>query len=461
MGGEGKIALSAKVEFSSVPFNARKTVIGMVKLKAPSLEVNEVDRRLPIDIICCIDKSLSMTGGKLDLTKVALNFVIDQLDQRDTLGLVTYDSSVTIGLTLTKMDRDGKEKAKKAVKSFQPGTMTNLSGGLLAGLDMATKRQNPNPVCSILLFTDGLANVGITNSNQLTTITEKMIQRCPEGCTVFTFGFGEHDPNMLQSIATAGKGLYYYIESIDKIPLSFADCIGGLQSVVAQNIKLTVDALNGAQILRMLNTGFKPNGTLPGHTFLLDLGDLYSEEERDILFTFDIPKLDQPTKDQEEPYIFCQFKLEYFNVLDTNSELQTAVGALTRPSAETGPEMRDEDITVQHNRLFTVEALEKGRDLADKGRLEEAREVLHKAKVRFAETAITIPSQSPASEALSKEMDDVLEAMTTTTLYQQAGRQKLFSKALTHKNQRSNMSSASPMYENRSKLAKKEKVLFN
>ena len=52
---------------------------------------------------------------------------------------------------------------------------------------------------------------------------------------VFTFGYGsEHDTDLLHALASAGNGLFYYIDNKDSIPESFCDCLGGLLSVAAQ-----------------------------------------------------------------------------------------------------------------------------------------------------------------------------------------------------------------------------------
>ncbi len=53
-------------------------------------------------------------------------------------------------------------------------------------------------------------------------------------------------------MAEAGRGLYYYIENSENIPESFADCIGGLLSVVAQNIVLKIKPLNETIILDVM-----------------------------------------------------------------------------------------------------------------------------------------------------------------------------------------------------------------
>jgi hypothetical protein len=40
-----------------------------------------------------------------------------------------------------------------------------------------------------------------------------------------------------------GNGLYYAIEAAEAIPTAFADCLGGLLSVCAENIRLKLEAL--------------------------------------------------------------------------------------------------------------------------------------------------------------------------------------------------------------------------
>ena len=62
--------------------------------------------------------------------------------------------------------------------------------------------------------------------------------------SVFTFGFGEeHEADVLQAIADAGNGLYYFVSDVESIPDSFCDCLGGLLSVVAQVRRCVVSPL--------------------------------------------------------------------------------------------------------------------------------------------------------------------------------------------------------------------------
>lgn len=96
---------------------------------------------------------------------------------------------------------------------------------------------------SVLLFTDGKTNFGITNTKLIEKATRNIIAQIERNVNVFTFGYGaEHDADMLTKIAEVGNGMFYYIENPESIPESFCDCMGGLLSVAAQNIELTLQA---------------------------------------------------------------------------------------------------------------------------------------------------------------------------------------------------------------------------
>ena len=76
-------------------------------------------------------------------------------------------------LPLTKMDSSGKLLAEKAIDSVKERGHTNLSGGLLAALEVLYRipSRDATLVESVLLFTDGKANVGIKDQAQLEKAT--------------------------------------------------------------------------------------------------------------------------------------------------------------------------------------------------------------------------------------------------------------------------------------------------
>lgn len=75
------------------------------------------------------------------------------------------------------------------------------------------------------------------------------------------------------------------------IPDAFADCLGGLLSVVGQNINVAFEAANGATI-KKLKTKFKVTEKTAGTSYTVTVGDIQSEEEKDLLCEISIPKVE-------------------------------------------------------------------------------------------------------------------------------------------------------------------------
>jgi len=252
---------------------------------------------------------------------------------------------------------------------------------------------------------------------------------------------------MLRSIADAGKGMYYYVETVDQIPLSFADCIGGLQSVVAQNIVVNLHARNGAVIQKILNTGYKVSGNLPGPSVSLTVGDLYTEETRDLLFRVELPALAQPS----EHFEFCDFSLEYFSLLHTRDEKQETKGTIERPQ-EGQKCQRNEEVDKQFNRITTAQAIEQGRIYADAGDFERAKEVFTSAKVQCQSSPTAFDSYT---HALMSDLEEAEQNSASVDAYQNGGKFKMFSKAQSHNMQRANCSAPMSSYETKAKAKKK------
>lgn len=56
------------------------------------------------------------------------------------VGIVLFDSSIDVLLPLTKMDAGGKDRASQLIKTIKERGSTDLSGGLLKGLDLLRTR---------------------------------------------------------------------------------------------------------------------------------------------------------------------------------------------------------------------------------------------------------------------------------------------------------------------------------
>jgi len=200
-----RVLLTGTPEVSHVGYKEKKELLCLGTIHAPEFEQEDRQTRAPIDLIAVIDKSGSMRGQKLDLVKEALKFMLEQLKPDDCLSLVTFDSEVKLEIPLAKLSADQRAHASDVVTRLKDGSSTNLSGGLFMGMEQVISRKKPNEIASVLLFTDGLANVGLQRTGDIVPALEKLLGKVTGACTVFTFGYGaDHDPNLLKTIADSG-----------------------------------------------------------------------------------------------------------------------------------------------------------------------------------------------------------------------------------------------------------------
>merc|ERR1712087_509135 len=94
---------------------------------------------------------------------------------------------------------------------------------------------------------------GPSSASSVSKVNNDEMKEEPEGqdeasempCTINTFGFGTgHNDQLLKALAENGRGMYAYIESTDQISGTFAECLGGLVSIIGQDLKVQVQALN-------------------------------------------------------------------------------------------------------------------------------------------------------------------------------------------------------------------------
>ena len=88
----------------------------------------------------------------------------------------------------------------------------------------------------VLLLTDGLANVGITDRDELTRLAHDLRRR---GISTSTFGVGtDFDEALLQSTADAGGGHFYFIGDVAQMRDHITSEVGETLEVVAREVVL-------------------------------------------------------------------------------------------------------------------------------------------------------------------------------------------------------------------------------
>ena len=218
----------------------------LIRIHAPSLPHNPT--RVPLNLALVLDRSGSMGGAKLEYAKAAAKYVMERLQKEDRVSLVTFDDRVEIPLPNSAAHNLNLTKVLNAIEDRGS---TNLHGGWLEGGTQVASKLQPGALNRVLLLSDGMANVGITNTDSIATDVRGLASR---GISTSTFGVGrDFDEDMMQSLAQAGDGNYYFIEHPNDLPRIFAAELTGLNNTFARTVSLGLETDNGVKVLDVLN----------------------------------------------------------------------------------------------------------------------------------------------------------------------------------------------------------------
>lgn len=112
---------------------------------------------VPLDIVIVIPVSSSMQGLKITLLRDALKFLLQNLGERDRMGLVTFGSSGG-GVPLVGMTTKAWSGWNKILNSIRPVGQKSLRADVVEGanvaMDLLMQRKANNPIATILLISD-------------------------------------------------------------------------------------------------------------------------------------------------------------------------------------------------------------------------------------------------------------------------------------------------------------------
>ena len=163
-------------------------------------------------LVLVIDRSGSMSGRKLELAKKAGRATVAELDKRDRVGIVAFDSGAVRLINMTRAS--AKTRFDNKLRHLTAGGGTAIYPALEEAFDMLEGAEAK--VKHVILMTDGQSN---------RTGVGTLVQRATgKGITVSTIAVGAgSDRSLLQLIARWGNGRHYYTESAEAVPRLFVD----------------------------------------------------------------------------------------------------------------------------------------------------------------------------------------------------------------------------------------------
>jgi len=202
--------------------------------------------RLPANIAFVLDRSGSMKGGKIDKAREAIVLGILSLRDEDRFAVVAYDDRIDVVVPSSFATPEARHAAIAAVQGIESRGSTDLCGGWLRGCGEVAEHLRDAAVGRCILLTDGLANAGIRDHDEIikhvTALRERRV-------TTSVLGVGaDFDEILLGRMADAGGGNFHFIEGAAQIPEFIAQEVGEALAVTARDVVIVVDAQEGVSV---------------------------------------------------------------------------------------------------------------------------------------------------------------------------------------------------------------------
>jgi Ca-activated chloride channel family protein len=234
--------------------------------------------RRPVNMVLVIDRSSSMRGPRLAQAVLAVRKVTERLDERDRLGVVTFDAVARVLLAPGPVNGEARRRLGAELDRLETGAGTNLGAGWKKGCELAAAGFVREAVARVVLLTDGLPSVGLRSAEKLGLIAEAEAAR---GITTTAMGIGEaFDDELLGEIARRGHGGFHYLASAEAIPAAFGRELEGVFAIAATHVELKIvpeEHVSSCEVLHRLTARHSADG------ITVELGEIAQGAPRQVL----------------------------------------------------------------------------------------------------------------------------------------------------------------------------------
>ncbi len=223
-----------EVESATLPGSHNLKVVRLaVKTAAQSRSAGK-----PAQITFAVDNSGSMQRSDRKSTiQAAFANLTDGLRPRDRINVVTFATDSRVELLQSP---PSNAPQIQAALNTAPEGGTNLEEGLATAYEIAARYYHPAYENRVVLLSDGIANLGRTEADQLVGMIEKNRN---QGISFDGFGIGWENLNdpLLAELARNGDGQYAFLNSPEDAGKIFAQALSNSLQAVARDVKVQVE----------------------------------------------------------------------------------------------------------------------------------------------------------------------------------------------------------------------------
>lgn len=380
---------------------ADKQNVTYLKVGLTGFAFDDQETRAPVNVAIVLDKSGSMSGEKIERAKEAALAALERLGSHDIVSVVVYDTNVSVIVPATKLT--DRRAVRAAISDITAGGTTALFAGVSKGAEEIRKFMDRERVNRVILLSDGQANVGPSSPSALGELGHSLRR---EGISVSTVGLGlDYNEDLMCQLARRADGNHYFVQSAGDLARVFKAEFGEVLTVVAQEIALKIHCADGVRPVRLLGR----DGEITGQNVYVQLNQLYSLQEKFVVLEVEIPAT-EAGRSREVATVTAT----YANMATkTTDKLSNTVSATFTRRYEEVEKKIDPKVMVAAVNLVANDENKRATWLRDQGKVEEAREILHKNKEFLSSNAVKYKAESlhefavqNASDATNLEGDE-------------------------------------------------------
>lgn len=409
------LQVSPMFDLDSIPYENQSEVYLDVILTAP----DKTDLKcLPLHLILAIDCSGSMDNGKLTSVKSTVDKLITHLTENDSLGIIGFSDTVWSVTPTLPMTKENKEQAKASVARLKTHSSTNLSEAMVVAMERAVTADK-NKISRIILLTDGLPSCGKCNKQDLIDIAAKINPTV----SMTTFGYGmDFDSELMASISRMGKGNNFYIQKDEDCNNAFAMELGGLLSLYAQNIMISLSPTGNVVFNEILSEykceqrqGYR---LLTGKKVSITIDDIYYGEKKHVVLKLTVPSSSDPML---APNYFkvCDLEVGYLEAETKNTHIRGESAQIQYVDASLAQKDQNLEVKKQLMLLEVARIQKEAMEKAEKGDLIGARNALDIGKGYVNSNVAFFENAAPALVAM---YDNLADNYTDHAAYTTKGR---------------------------------------
>lgn len=215
------------------------TATQMLRVAVAARDLRDADRA-PVSLTFVVDTSGSMDIRKrLGLVKSSLALLAKNLRPDDRIGIVTYDERARGVLKPTPVSRT--DEVLGAIDELQPGGGTNLAAGVELGYEYAADAAEPGGTNAVILASDGVANIGLTDPDGLARRVNAAATKDDIHLVTVGYGMGNYNDDLMEQLADQGQGFYSYVSTYEDAQQLFSEELTSTLTVVAEDAKAQVE----------------------------------------------------------------------------------------------------------------------------------------------------------------------------------------------------------------------------